>query len=197
MQLPPLDHPARYGGLYVFDFGAWTAVGYTTEEIAMLLESEQYRDGRVYRIVRAAPNGRMELQGVHNDRFHLESGMFFWRGDLPAAHADFDSLRRSAADAPPPCRCFAHLADRGPEAGPTRFVVALIYGAEHEADMGAWLDRIDYRGGDTVEGGISRVTNYYEQPRRVLDRAQFHATPSAASRTREEVFSQVRRAVQR
>ena len=41
MKLPELSSPARYQGLYVFDFGEWTAVGYTAEEIAALLETSE------------------------------------------------------------------------------------------------------------------------------------------------------------
>ena len=47
MKLPQLTDPDRYEGLYVFDFGEQCAVGYTASEIAVLLESERYRNGKV------------------------------------------------------------------------------------------------------------------------------------------------------
>lgn len=197
MKLPALDQPDRYKGLYVFDFGEWCAVGYTAEEIAMLLESEKYRDGKVYRIHRAAPDGRMELAGVSNHRFQLESGIFFYRGDEQAARRDFADLCRRADEAPPPCKAFVHLADRGEDAGPGRFVVALIYGAEHDHDVGVWLNAIGYEGGDIAEGGASHVTNYYDERCTVLERRQLWSRSTIPSRSADEVFASVRRAVQR
>lgn len=197
MILPRTDDAERYRGLYVFDFGQWCAVGYTAEEVAMLLESERYRDGKVYRICRATPDGGFELMGVHNDRFQLESGMFFYRAELSAARADFAELCGLADRQPPPCRAFVHLADRGEAAGPARYVVALIYGAEHDPDVSEWLSRGDYRGGDLAEGGISHVTNYYEEANQVLERRQLWGVASIPARQREEVFASVRRAVQR
>ncbi|MEP0845993.1 MAG: hypothetical protein HRF50_04120 [Phycisphaerae bacterium] len=197
MKLPALDQPARYQGLYVFDFGGWCAVGYTAEEIAMLLESEKYRDGKVYRIHRASPDGRMELAGVSNDRFQLESGMFFYRASENAARLDFEDLCRKADDAPPPCKSFVHLADRGGAAGAARYVVALIYGAEHDQDVGAWLNAIEFEGGDVVEGGVSHVTNYYDERCAILERRQLWTRSSIPSRSADEVFASVRRAVQR
>ena len=44
MTIPSLEQPERYSGLYVFDFGQWTAVGYTADEVERLLESEAYRE---------------------------------------------------------------------------------------------------------------------------------------------------------
>ena len=61
MKMPELTSADKYAGLYVFDFGEQAAVGYTAEEIAVLLESEKYRTGKVYRIHRALPDGTMEL----------------------------------------------------------------------------------------------------------------------------------------
>ncbi|MBM4025140.1 MAG: hypothetical protein FJ280_06975, partial [Planctomycetes bacterium] len=64
MKLPRLEKPDRYQGLYVFDFGDHTGVGFTAEEAAELLESERYKEGKVYKIQRAFPDGRMELRAV-------------------------------------------------------------------------------------------------------------------------------------
>jgi hypothetical protein len=41
MELPKLQKPDRYVGLYVFDFGGQVSVGFTAEEVAELLESEK------------------------------------------------------------------------------------------------------------------------------------------------------------
>ncbi len=197
MKLPPLNQPERYRGLYAFDFGAWTAVGYTAEEIAVLLESEQYRSGKVYRIVRATPDGHMELRGVATQRWHVESGVFFHRSDLPAAEADFAALEQLAAKQRAPCRAFVQLADRGPQAGPTRYVTALIYPAEYEDEMARWLLDANYQGGDTAEGGPSHVANYQADAKTILRRQQLWSQPAIPSRSSDEVLRSVRTAVQR
>lgn len=220
MHLPRVSQPQRYRSLFVFDFGDWTAFGYTAEELALLLEDPRYAAGRVFRIERAYPDGRVELRGVSRERFHLEAGMFFYRADRAAARADFDQLVAAAQTRPPPCRAFVHLVDRGtaPGDGATpaldrasapaspaadacpqraRYATALIYPAEYDEDMAAWLLELGYAGGDTVEGGISHVTNYYEDARTILARRQLWSTKSYESRASDEVFRTVRRTVQR
>jgi hypothetical protein len=197
MKLPGLEQPQRYRGLYVFDFGEWTAVGYTAEEVAVLLEHEVYRDGKVYKIVRAAPNGQMELHGVAAQRFQLESGLFFGRDNLPAAQADFAELVRLGQAQGAPCRAFVHLADRGAHAGTARYVTALIYPAEYEDEMAQWLNAAGYHGGDLAEGGSSHVSNYHATEKTILQRQQLWNHPATQSRSADEVLSSVRRAVQR
>lgn len=199
MKLPPISQPERYRGLYLFDFGAWVALGYTAEEIAMLLESERYRDGKVYKIHRANPDGSLELRSLSRERFQLESGLFFYRSELPAARADFESFAALARSRPPPCRAKLQLADFGPAAADEghRFALALIFPAEYEDEIGAWLSEADYQGGDLAEGGISLVTRYYEQDKTLLERQQLWSQAAIPARSREEVYASVRRAVQR
>jgi hypothetical protein len=197
MILPKLDDASRLRGLYIYDFGEWTAVGYTAEEIAILLEQETYRGGKIYRIHRAQPNGQMELRGVSAERFGLESGMFFYRNDLEAARADYEALRIAARNTQPPCRAFLHLVDRSAEAAPRRYVVALIFPAEYESDIGRWLSAIEYAGGGLVEGGISHVGNYYQEQYTILERQQLWSHPAIPSRSPEQVLATVRQAVQR
>lgn len=197
MKLPNVDQPQRYGGLYVFDFGPWTAVGYTAEEIAVLLESEAYQTGKVYKIVRATPDGRMELRGVGPERFRLESGMFFNRDGLEAARADFAELHRLGQTRGAPCRAFLHLADRGDQAARARYVTALIYPAEYDDEMAAWLGAVKYAGGDIAEGGSSHVSDYYAETKTILEREQLWSQPAIPSRDASVVLSSVRRAVQR
>jgi hypothetical protein len=197
MKLPTLDQPHRYRGLYVFNFGEWTAVGYTAEEVAVLLESDEYRAGKVYKIVRATPDGQMELRGVAAERFQLESGLFFNRADLDAARADFAELVRLGQAQGAPCRAFVHLADRGEREGVARYVTALIYPAEYEDEMAQWLERAGYCGGDIAEGGSSHVANYYAAEKVVLQRQQLWSHPAIQSRSADQVLGSVRQAVQR
>ena len=80
MKLPELQNPEKYAGLYVFDFGGdQVAVGYTADEVAVLLESEKYQEGKVYRIHRALPDGTFELAGVSRRRFEAEEDGHEWR----------------------------------------------------------------------------------------------------------------------
>jgi hypothetical protein len=196
MILPHVNDPTRFRGLYVYDFGDWTAVGYTAEEIAILLEDESWRGGKVYKIHRATPDGQMELRGVSPRRFQVESGIFFYRRELAPARADFEELRAAAKQTPPPCRAFQHLADRESD-GPQRYVTALIFPAEHEDEIGHWLTAIAFSGGDVAEGGISHVTDYYAQEKVLLERRQLWSQPAIPSRCPEEVLASVRQAVQR
>jgi hypothetical protein len=57
MQLPKLRQPDRYVGLYVFDFGDHTGVGFTAQEVAELFESEKYKKCKAYKIHKAYPDG--------------------------------------------------------------------------------------------------------------------------------------------
>jgi len=194
-RLPKLPEPVRYTGLYVFDFGDSVAVGYTADEIAVLLESQKYADGKVYKIHRAYPDGRLELRGVSPLRFHMEDGFFFYRRDPAAARRDFEELKRLAQTTPPPCRCKLHLARMAGATIPD--VVALIYPAEYGDEMSTWLKAIDYGGGDFVEGGISQVTGYYGSVVTRLDQHQLWGTLDRTSRSAQEVLATTHLAVQR
>ena len=196
MIVPKINDTAAMGGLYIYDFGQWTAAGYTAEEIEILLESEQYRDGKIYRIHHTTPDGQMEISGISRERFQSESGMFFYRVGLDPAKQDFQSLAKAAQNSPPPCRAFIHSADLLSD-GPARYVTALIYPAECEDDISQWLTTIDYQGGDLAEGGISHVTNYYTQKKTILAREQLWSKPAIPSRSPEQVLASVRQAVQR
>ncbi|RMF83355.1 MAG: hypothetical protein D6744_04825, partial [Planctomycetota bacterium] len=172
MKLPNLKDAAPYEGLYVFDFGEWAAVGYTADEIAVLLEEPRYEEGKVYRIHRAYPDGTMELHAVSRARFAMECGMFFLRTTLEAAQTDFDELCRLAEETPPPCRAYVRLLRRGADGESGAFVVALVYPAEYDPDVARWLIRLGYHGGDTVEGGVSAVTAHLNEEHEILDRRQ-------------------------
>jgi hypothetical protein len=194
MRLPELESPDKYSGLYVFAFGDQTAVGYTADEIAVLLESEKYADGKVYRIHRATPDGTMELQGVARETFFKEDGLFFYRGSLDAARADFDELARLAEETPPPRRMKLHLAEI--PATVRRTCTAIVFPAECTHDIAEWLNRIGFEGGDVVEGGPSLVTDYYAAGATVTEKRQLWPAASD-SRPAEEVLATTHLAVQR
>ncbi|MCK6455484.1 MAG: hypothetical protein L6Q92_02985 [Phycisphaerae bacterium] len=167
---PTTNSPARY----VIEWNGQTETGLTATQVAELLESERYRDMRIYRIHRLDPNGRMELVGVPRDRFQLEDCFLFYRRSECASRGDFDALVRAAERTPPPCRARVQLAEVGAAAG--SHVVAIVYPAEFSGEMSAWLAAIQYAGGDTVEGGTSDVAGYESIRRRLIDRAQLWGT---------------------
>ena len=93
MKLPELEKPEKYAGLYIFDFGDHVGVGFTAREVAELLESEKYSHGKVYKIHRAFPDGKLELKGVTVETFQLEAGMFFYSSEPDTARRDFNFCR--------------------------------------------------------------------------------------------------------
>lgn len=174
--------------LFVFDAGEWTLSGCTADEVEQLLADP--RSGRsplVYRIHRAYPDGRMELQGVSRERFELESGLFFHRAAENAARADFAALTALAADNPPPSRAYAHLAHLADGAENAQWVTALIYPAEAEEEISAWLLNGGYEGGAFVEGGITAATSYLSRARETVERQQLWAARQAG-RSTDELF---------
>jgi hypothetical protein len=193
MKLPQIDKPDRYTGLYVFDFGDHAGVGFTAEEVAELLESERYGEGKVYKIHRAYPDGRLELKGVPAETFQLESGMVFYSTAADIARGDFKRLVDAAIQVAPPCRAKVHLVRYSDE----KFGVAIIYPAEHEEEISAWLSQREYRTAGPVEGGTGIIEQYYNQAPEILERHQLFGTSEAISRTGDELLVSLHRAVQR
>lgn len=189
MKLPAVQNAPAMQGLYVYDFGDWTAVGCTAAEIAILLEDKRQSSGTIYRIQRAYPDGRMELRGVSAERWQLESGMFFYRDDPGAARRDFQALATLAETNPPPCRAFLQLADRTAAQADDRYVTVLVYPSEFEDDIAAWLLERDFAGGDRVEGGISHVSDFYAEQKNVLDRRQLWSRTSSPARLPGEILA--------
>ena len=193
MKLPELEKPEKYVGLYIFDFGDNVGVGFTAEEVAELLESEKYKDGKVYKIHRAYPDGKLELKGVPALTFELEAGMFFYSGDLETARRDFKELVNLAVRNAPPCRAKGHLARYNDE----KFVVALIYPAEYDDMISSWLLDGEYKTSGAAEGGVEAVQRYYDREIEILDRHQLFGQSEMKSRTGEELLVSLKRAVQR
>lgn len=194
MKLPELEKPEKYVGLYIFDFGDHTGVGFTAQEVAELLESEKYRDGKVYKIHRAYPDGKLELKGVPAETFELEAGMFFYSSDHEDSRRDFKQLVNLAVSTAPPCRAKVHLAGTGDDGG---FVVALIYPSEYDDEVSSWLLAGQYKTAGAAEGGVGAVQRYYDRDAEILDRHQLFGESDSASRTGEELLACVKMAVQR
>jgi hypothetical protein len=177
----------------VFDFGDHAGVGFTAEEVAELLDSERYRDGKVYRIQRAFPDGRMELRAVPTALFQVEAGMFFYSTDETTARGDFKQLAALAVRSTPPCRGKIQLARFAVD----KFVVALIYAAERDAEVSSWLLGGEYRTAGPAEGGSGAVERYYRDAPEILETQQIFGAQESISRTGRQLLEAVPLAVQR
>ena len=193
MKLPKLENNEKYVGLYVFDFGDHAGVGFTAQEVAELLESEKYRDGKVYKIYEAYPDGKLELKGVPAQTFELEGGMFFYSRDPETAQRDFKQLIDLAVRTAPPCRAKVHLAKYSDE----KFVTAVIYPAEYDDEVSRWLLDGRYKTGGAAEGGTGAVQRYYDQRPQILERHQLFGQSAVESRTGEQLLACLKMAVQR
>jgi hypothetical protein len=193
MKLPKLQKPDKYVGLYIFDFGDHVGVGFTAEEVAELLESEKYRDGKVYKIHKAYPDGRLELKGVPAQTFLLEAGMFFYSGEFESANKDFKQLVKLAVQNAPPCRAKVHIAKYSDD----KFVVALIYPAEFDDEVSFWLLDGEYKTAGVAEGGIEVVQSYYDYKPQILERHQLFGKSTYESKTGQELLTSVKLAIQR
>jgi hypothetical protein len=193
MQLPNINNAPRYVGLYVVDFGDHSGVGFTAEEVAELLDSEKFKDIKVYKIYNAYPDGRMELRGVRPQLFQVEIGMFFYSHESETAQQDYRALVKLAVEQGPPSRAKLQLAKYADD----KFVVALIFPAEYNDEYSAWLLDNDYTTSGEAIGGISAVQQYYKDNPEILKRHQIFGREQYESRTGEELLSYTKIAVQR
>ncbi len=193
MKLPKLKNSQKYTGLFVVDFGDYTSVGFTAEEVAELLESEQYRDIKIYSIYKAYPDGGMELKGVSSGIFSLEIAMLFYSYDQNSGKTDYNRLRQSSIQTVPPCRArldFSHLKNG-------TFVTALIYPAEYNDMVSRWLLDINYQTEGEVHGGIDALAQYDSTEKEILDHCQIIPERNFENRCGAELFGNLRAAVQR
>ena len=193
MKLPATDNPQKYHGLYVIDFGPQCAIGYTAEEVAALLESERFADAKVYKIHRAYPDGAMELNGVSRNRFFLESGMFFHCRDERSARVDYRRLADWSGQQAPPCRTQLQLAHTGDK----QWLIALIYPAEYEHEVGDWMHDSSLRTDGPIDAGISQVSRYYHSDSEILEKRQLWPREAIQQRDREQLIAAVGQTLQR
>jgi hypothetical protein len=193
MELPELQNPQKYVGLYVFDFGDHCGVGFTAEEVAELFESEKYKDCKAYKIHKAYPDGKLELKGMRAEIFQLEAGMFFYSSDLKTAKRDFKGLVNLAVKTAPPCRAKVHLA----KYNDNKFMAALIYPAEYDDQISTWLLDGGYKADGVADAGIGAVQKYYDAELQILDRHQLFGKSEYQSRSGQELLAGIKLAVQR
>jgi hypothetical protein len=193
MKLPELKNGEKYVGLYIFDFGDHCGVGFTAEEVAELFESERYKNCKAYKIHKAYPDGKLELKGVRAEIFQLEAGMLFYSSDFQTAKGDFKAIVNLAVRASPPCRTKVQLAKYSKE----KFVIALIYPAEYDDEISAWLLDGNYKTSGAADAGIEAVQRYYDYKPQILDRHQLFGKSEYQSRSGAELLANLKLAVQR
>jgi hypothetical protein len=193
MKIPMIQDAKRYTGLYAVDFGGQSSVGFTALEVAELLESEQFRDVKVFKIHNAYPDGRMELKGVKNETFQLEAGMFFYAADEQTARKEYKQLTNIAVACAAPSRAKVHLA----KLSDNEFVIALIYPAEYDEEFSRWLLDNNYRTAGAAEGGTSAVERYYQTQQEILAQQQFWAADSFEQLTGAELLAATNRVMVR
>ena len=204
MQLPEINNPYAYVGLYVVDFGeaqggrhepkgGQCAVGYTAEEVATLLESERFSDIKVFRVHRAGADGSLELQGVPTGRFQLESGMFFHCRDEAGGRRDYQVILEWNKRQGPPCRAKLQLR-KGSDG---QVLLAIIYPAEYEHETGQWLAASGFRGTGPVDAGISQIESYYQSVGDILATEQLLPANSLKARDKETLLAAVGDGLQR
>ncbi len=193
MKLPRLENSEKYVGLYVFDFGEQAGVGFTAQEVTELLESEKYKDCKVYKIHKAYPDGKLELKGVPAQTFELEGGMFFYSRDPETAQRDFKQLIDLAVRTAPPCRAKVHLAKYSDD----KFVTAVVYPAEYDDEISRWLLDGRYKTSGAAEGGTGAVQRYYDHRPQILERHQLFGQSTVESRTGEQLLACLKMTVQR
>ncbi len=195
MRLPRIDTSKDYSGLYVVDFGDQVGIGYTIEEVRMLLEEERYQTVHVYKVHNMRPDGTVELKAVSPTRFAVESAFAFCSREMERARSDFEQLRQLGETDPLPCKArllFGQLS-YNPQFS---YVAAIVYPAEYEDEMSQWLLKHDVQAGETVDHGISHAQNI-EQNLQVRDHAQLPAEAWRQSRSREQLLRAVGDGVQR
>ena len=193
MNLPKIQDAKKYIGLYIVDFGETSSVGFTADEVAELLESRQFADIKVYKILNAWPDGRMEFKGICAETFQLEMGMFFYSASEQTCRQEYNNLVELAEAALPPCRVKVELSKISEEI----YTTAIIFPAEYNDQMSSWLIDIDYKTSGMTSGGISAVTSYYQQKIETVQTGQLNAAPAYTSRTGSELMNSVKQAVQR
>lgn len=193
MKIPELQNPKKYEGLYIVDFGDTSSVGFTAPEVAEIVESQRYRHAKIYKIHRAYPDGRMELKGIPRQTFETESGMFFYSDDQQQAKQNFDQLVKCGIENAPPCRAKVHLAQYDDD----RFITALIYPAEYEDEISSWLLDTGYIAQGPAQGGSAAVERYYQSRANVISRHQLFAQSNWTHRTGQDLYNNLKKAVQR
>jgi hypothetical protein len=195
MKLPAVPNPQKYAGLYIYDFGTHTAIGYTAAEIRILRESAAFRNGTAYEIYRVSAGGAFELRGATDSRLTAREAVCFLRRHEAGARKDFDALRRTAEASPVPCAVQMQLATVKDFEPP--HVTALLYAVAASAALSGWLEGCGLHAGDQVIGGTDVHHTFLAAEARRIDTCQLTALLDYEDRPADEVLQTTDQAVQR
>lgn len=193
--LPPLHDPARYTGLFVYDFGTHVAVGYTAAEIEILRASQKHADGTAYEIYRADEDGTVELRVARGGSLVGMEAVCFLRADGATARADYDALIAAADEHPTPCDVDLQLA-RLYGFDPSD-LTAISYPLASTTLMARWLSEHAARVGDRVRFGTQIHAQLIASEGVRIASCRLRATLSNEDRSAEEVLRSVMEPVQR
>ena len=195
MNIPRVNQPERYAGLFIYDFGDHVSVGYTAEEIDVLTRSELHKSGSAYQIYRVTDGGAMELRGIESVRVGAQEAMLFQFRDLGDAAAAFDDLLRLAHSDPLPTPVHAERATADSMTPP--HVIALIYSVYGADGVGRWLQRVGFGAGEEVSVGSDRLQDYRQAVATPDESVELSTRLDLRSRGPAEVLATVQRPVQR
>lgn len=195
MNIPRLDQPERYTGLFIYDFGDHVSVGYTAEEVDVLTRSELHKSGSAYQIYRVTDSGAMELRGIDSVRVGAQEAMLFQFHDPADAAAAFDDLVRLAQDDPLPTPVHAERAMAESMTPP--HVIALIYSIYGADAVGRWLQRVGFDAGQEVSVGSDRLQDYRQAGATADESVELSTRLDHRSRSPAEILATVHRPVQR
>ena len=112
---------------------------------------------------------------------------------MRAAGNSFEKLVEWSAKQACPCRAKLQLA----QADDGRLIIALIYPAEYDQQVGCWLGDGDFRVDGAVDAGCSQVTRYYDSDYQILERRQLLAVGKSRARDLDELLASVDQPLQR
>ena len=195
LRLPTVEHPERYIGLYVYDFGTHAAIGYTAGEIRILRESSVHRGGTAYEIYRVTAGGAYELRGILDERLAAREAICFLREDAGDARGDYDRLQETAEQSPLPCAVEMQLAEVRDFRPP--HTTALLYPAASSNAVSGWLNLRAINAGDRAIAGIDAHDSFVQNRAAPIAACQLAALLDYHDRCPEEVLLNTNRAVQR
>ncbi len=195
MNIPRLDHPERYTGLFIYDFGDHVSVGYTAEEVDVLTRSKLHKSGSAYQIYRVTDGGAMELRGIDSLRIGAQEAMLFHFHNQADATAALDDLVRLAQGDPLPTPVHAERATAESMTPP--HVMALIYSIYSSDAVGGWLQRVGFDAGQEVSVGSDRLQDYRQAGTTPDESVELSTRLDHRSRSPAEILAAVHRPVQR
>ncbi len=158
MNLPYLESPRDYVGLFAYDIGNRVSIGYTADEIGMLRRHPSLGGGQAYLVHAVDEDGRIALRGATERDLFAEEAMLFGHDTSSAATASYERFTAAAKDHPLACPVRIELArDDGNECP---HVVALVYRTHASPVVSAWLLATDFAGGESVRCGADALAAY-------------------------------------